>query len=95
MKQSSFAMAFTAVAILLTGCSTTGGSNQTAGTLIGGVAGALVGSQFGGGTGRVVGAAVGTLGGALVGAEVGKSMDRQNQQRYTPPPPQPAYYAPA
>ena len=59
---------------LLGGCAT-GGRNETGGTVVGGVAGALIGSQFGGGSGHFLGAALGGLGGAFVGNKVGKSMD--------------------
>jgi uncharacterized protein YcfJ len=68
-------MTICALGLFLTGCGTTGGPNQTAGTFLGAGAGALIGSQFGGGSGRVAGAAVGTLGGALVGGAIGREMD--------------------
>ena len=56
------------------------GQKETAGTVIGGVGGAVVGSQFGKGTGRLAATAAGTLLGAWIGNEVGKSLDRADQQ---------------
>lgn len=67
-----------AVALILAGC-TDSGQKQTAGTVLGGVAGAVLGSQVGGGSGRIVATAVGTLAGAMIGSEIGKSLDRADQ----------------
>lgn len=53
-------------------------SDQSVGTVVGGVGGAVVGSAFGGGTGRLLATGAGAVGGALVGNSVGKSMDRNN-----------------
>lgn len=66
-------------AMTLYGCATTMGPKETAGTVIGGVGGAILGSQFGGGTGRLVGVAIGTLAGALIGQEVGRSLDKADR----------------
>lgn len=66
-------------ALVLAGCATMGPKEQ-AGTVVGGVGGALIGSQFGGGTGRLVGVAVGTLAGALIGQEIGRSLDANDQR---------------
>ncbi len=66
-------------AFVLAGCATMGPKEQ-AGTVVGGVGGALIGSQFGGGTGRLVGVAVGTLAGALIGQEIGKSLDANDRR---------------
>ncbi len=66
-------------AFLLAGCATMGPKEQ-AGTVVGGVGGALIGSQFGGGTGRLVGVAVGTLAGALIGGEIGRSLDANDRR---------------
>ncbi len=52
----------------------------SAGTLLGGIGGAVIGSQFGGGTGQIAATAAGTLIGALIGSEIGKSLDRADQQ---------------
>jgi uncharacterized protein YcfJ len=68
------------VSLLLAGCAT-GGEKQTAGTLLGGAAGALVGSQIGGGSGQIVGTAVGAVGGAIAGGMIGKSMDDQDKKQ--------------
>lgn len=66
-------------AFALAGCATMGPKEQ-AGTVVGGVGGALVGSQFGGGTGRLVGVAVGTLAGALIGGEIGRALDANDRR---------------
>src|SRR5512139_271173 len=66
-------------AFALAGCATMG-PNEQAGTVVGGVGGALIGSQFGGGTGRLVGVAVGTLAGALIGGEIGRSLDANDRR---------------
>ncbi len=66
-------------AFVLAGCATMGPKEQ-AGTVVGGVGGALIGSQFGGGTGRLVGVAVGTLAGALIGGEIGRSLDANDRR---------------
>ena len=67
-----------AAALILAACSDSG-QKQTAGTVIGGVAGAVLGSQIGGGSGQLVAVAVGTLAGAMIGSEIGKSLDRADQ----------------
>jgi len=67
-----------AAALILAACSDAG-QKQTAGTVIGGVAGAVLGSQIGGGSGRLVATAIGTLAGAMIGSEIGKSLDRADQ----------------
>jgi uncharacterized protein YcfJ len=63
------------LAILLVGCETNWGPNQTAGTLIGAGGGALIGSRFGGGSGRVAATAIGAAGGAAVGSAIGRRFD--------------------
>ncbi|MBO6785146.1 MAG: glycine zipper 2TM domain-containing protein [Alphaproteobacteria bacterium] len=68
-----------AAAMLLAACAQDGSQNQTAGTIVGGIAGAVLGSQVGGGSGRIVATAVGTLAGALIGNEIGKSLDRNDK----------------
>lgn len=60
------------MALILAACSSMGGPNQTAGTLVGGAAGGIIGAQFGKGP---VGPIIGTLGGAVAGAEIGKYLD--------------------
>lgn len=74
--------------LILSGCVTTGGPNQTAGTLLGGAGGALIGQRFGHGKGRIATTALGTLGGAMLGGYVGQTMDTPPQQ------PQPQYAYP-
>jgi|MEHZ01.5.fsa_nt_MEHZ011502097.1_19 surface antigen len=63
-----------AAGFLLSACVTDSSDNQTIGTIIGGIGGAVLGSQVGGGSGRLIATAVGTLAGALIGNEVGKSL---------------------
>ncbi|HZD54780.1 MAG TPA: RT0821/Lpp0805 family surface protein [Candidatus Aquicultoraceae bacterium] len=65
-------------ALVLAGCASMG-PKETAGTVIGGVGGAVIGSQFGGGSGRVVATAIGTLAGSLIGQEVGRSLDQADR----------------
>ena len=72
------------VALLLTSALVLGGCEQgrqkeTAGTVLGGVGGALLGSQFGGGTGRLISTAVGTLAGAFIGNQIGAGLDKADQ----------------
>ena len=62
-------------AVAVAGCAENG-PKQNAGTVIGGIGGALAGSAFGGGNGRLVGVAAGTLLGAFLGSEIGKSLDK-------------------
>ena len=59
------------------------GEKETAGTVIGGVGGAVLGSQVGHGSTRLVATAAGTLLGAWIGNSVGKSLDRADQQYAT------------
>lgn len=68
-----------AVAALLAGCSSAGGTKETVGTVGGAVVGGVIGSQFGGGTGRLVATGVGTLLGAFIGKEIGASLDKADQ----------------
>lgn len=66
---------------------------QSAGTLLGGIGGAVLGSQFGGGTGQIAATAAGTLLGAWLGSEVGSSLDRADRE-YAMQAQQRAYTAP-
>ena len=54
-------------------------SNETGGTVLGGVGGALLGSTLGRGRGSLVGAAAGGLLGAFVGNRIGASLDQRDQ----------------
>ncbi len=67
------------LSLALSGCASTMGPKEGAGTVLGGVGGAVLGSQFGGGTGRVVGAAIGGIAGALLGQDIGRQLDRADQ----------------
>ena len=55
--------------------------NETAGTIIGGVAGAVVGNQFGDGSGKTAATALGAIIGATVGREVGHSLDETSRRQ--------------
>ena len=57
------------------------GDNEAAGTLLGGIAGAVVGNQFGDGEGRTAATALGAVIGAMVGGNVGKSLDETSRKR--------------
>ena len=62
------------------GCATMS-ENETAGTILGGVAGAVVGNQFGKGSGKTVATALGAIIGATAGRNIGKSLDATSQVR--------------
>ncbi|MCZ6454581.1 MAG: RT0821/Lpp0805 family surface protein [Alphaproteobacteria bacterium] len=68
-----------AAALILGACTGDAGQKQTAGTIIGGIGGAVIGSQIGSGSGQLVATALGTFAGALIGADIGKSLDRADQ----------------
>jgi outer membrane lipoprotein SlyB len=51
------------------------GTGSTAGTIIGGVAGAVLGNQIGGGSGRAAATILGGVAGAVVGNRIGKNRD--------------------
>lgn len=53
-------------------------SNRIAGTVIGGVAGALLGNQIGGGTGKTVATIAGGAGGAYAGNRVQDNMQKND-----------------
>lgn len=67
-------------ALILSGCSGMS-ENETAGTILGGVAGAVVGTQFGDGTGKTAATALGAVIGATVGRNIGRSLDETSRQR--------------
>jgi surface antigen len=73
------------ISTMVAGCNNQGGfsvSNEEAGTVLGGIGGALLGSQVGGGRGQIAATAVGTLMGAALGSRVGKSLDRADMAYY-------------
>lgn len=74
-----FSLAMTTV--LATGCadSPTGGTKQTAGTLIGAVGGGILGSQIGGGRGKTAATIGGTILGGYLGGYIGKGLDERDQ----------------
>lgn len=57
-------------------------TKEDAGTVLGGVGGALLGSQVGGGSGRIVAVAAGTLLGSALGRSVGASLDKADMAYY-------------
>ncbi len=68
-----------AAALALPGCSRTAGDKEAAGTILGGIGGAVLGSEVGSGSGRIIATAVGGVIGAWLGAEIGASLDRADQ----------------
>ena len=72
-------------------------SNSTAGTLFGGILGAVIGSNLAHGGGRTGGAVIGGLAGAAIGSNVARSSADNSpvceggQYAYAPPPPPPEY----
>jgi surface antigen len=68
----------------LAGCAQDGTANKPmAGSVIGGIGGALLGSSIGGGSGRVISTAAGAILGGLVGQEVGQSMAETDKLKAT------------
>lgn len=93
-KSPAFAAAAVALSLGLAACQgVQDNPKQTAGTLLGGIGGAVIGSQFGGGTGQIAATAAGTLLGAWLGSELGSSLDRADRQ-YAMQAQQQAYSAP-
>lgn len=72
-----------ALAISLAGCANDPHAKQNAGTVIGGITGAIIGSQFGGGEGKIVTGAIGALAGSMIGNSIGASMDAQDRSLYS------------
>lgn len=68
-----------AATLFLAACTSDTGQKQTAGTIIGGIGGAVIGSQIGSGSGQIVATALGTFAGAMIGADIGRSLDRTDQ----------------
>ena len=64
----------------IAGCATMS-ENETAGTILGGVAGAVIGNQFGDGKGRTAATALGAVIGATVGREIGHALDQTSRRR--------------
>ncbi len=69
-----------AAMLALGACAANPGPKQTAGTIVGAVAGGLAGSTIGGGSGRIVAIGIGSLLGAYVGSGVGRSLDRADRR---------------
>ena len=68
-----------AATLALPACSRTAGDKETAGTILGGIGGAVLGSEVGSGSGRIIATAVGGVIGAWLGSEIGASLDRADQ----------------
>lgn len=75
MKNTYLMVAVLAVTMTTAGCSSYGGENEQAGTIIGGLLGGVAGKQIGKGSGNTAAIIVGTLIGARIGGSIGKSMD--------------------
>ena len=71
--------ALVVTALIAGGCAQ-GREKETAGTVLGGIGGAVLGSQIGGGSGRLIATAVGTLAGAFIGNQIGSGLDKADQQ---------------
>ena len=67
-------------ALILSGCATMS-ENETAGTIIGGVAGAVVGNKFGKGSGKTAATALGAVIGATVGRNIGQALDENSRRQ--------------
>lgn len=71
------------IALGAAGCANNQGgpslNKETAGTVLGGIGGAVIGAQFGGGVGQLMTTAAGALGGAYLGNQAGKSLDKSDQ----------------
>lgn len=80
MKKWTNYLAIAAVSTALVGCSNV--SNESVGTVSGGVVGGVLGSTIGHGTGRTVAIIGGALLGSFLGNQIGKSMDQADQMRF-------------
>ena len=69
-----------ALGTALSGCGDMG-DNEAAGTIIGGVAGAVVGNKFGRGSGKTAATALGAVIGSTVGRNIGRSLDENSRRR--------------
>lgn len=69
-----------AAALGLGGCAGMS-QNETAGTVVGGVLGAVEGNQFGKGRGKEAMTAIGAIVGATLGREIGRSLDESSTRR--------------
>ena len=79
MKKTAIALS---ALLLLAACENGNHENkQTAGTILGGLAGAVVGSQIGGGSGRLAAVAAGALLGGFIGNQIGSDLDAADRQR--------------
>ena len=79
MKQTTKVYAIAAALALASGCAQMP-ENETAGTIIGGVAGAVAGSHFGKGSGKNAMTAVGAVIGASAGSQIGRAMDATSKE---------------
>lgn len=70
-----------AATLVVGGCQAGDGDDQTIGTLLGGVGGAILGSQIGSGVTRVVATVAGTVGGALLGREIASWLGQDDQEQ--------------
>ena len=79
-RKLTIGLIIAALGTALSGCATMS-ENETAGTILGGVAGAVVGNQFGKGSGRTAATALGAVIGASVGRNIGQSLDETSRHR--------------
>ncbi len=72
------------VMLVTTGCVTSdsGRAHESAGTVIGAVAGGLIGNQFGSGAGRAFATIGGAVLGGAIGSQLGKNFDDRDRRAY-------------
>ncbi len=68
-----------AIVTILSSCAENGVNKQGAGTVLGGIGGALLGSTVGKGSGQMAGIAIGAIAGSLIGNQIGASMDKADR----------------
>ena len=80
MRKMMKAGVVAAMIAMLAGCAGMS-QNETTGTILGGLGGAVAGSQFGKGRGNKAMTAIGAVIGAAAGAQIGRSMDQKSRER--------------
>lgn len=79
--RKAFVAGFLSVSIAAsTGCAQLGVTKEQAGTVIGGLSGALIGSQIGGGKGRVLATVLMAGAGAYIGNKIGSMLDERDRE---------------
>ena len=79
--RKAFVASFLSMSIIAsTGCAQLGVSKEQAGTVLGGLAGAVVGSQIGDGKGRVLATILMAGAGAYIGNKIGSMLDERDRE---------------